>query len=80
MAAVLSFWILYWWYDWWYSLNIWDEVFKNKPNKICESQAFKTLKWYQFKQTKFKFLNDYFLQVLPGPFLNTLSHIHDILS
>ena len=42
---------------------IWDEVFKNRPSKICGRQSLKIL------------YHTCLPQILLGPFLNTLPHI-----
>ena len=45
---------------------IWDKVFKNGPSKICGRQPLP----YPFKLFK-----GYLPQILPGPFLNTWTHM-----
>ena len=48
---------------------IWVKVFKIGPSKICGRQPFKNLK------SHFKFFKGCLPQIVPGPFLNTLTHM-----
>ena len=48
------------------------KVFKNGPSKICGRQPLKDLKWYDLH---IKFFKDWLLQILLGPFLNTLTYL-----
>ena len=57
--------------------NIWDKVFKNGPNEVCERQHLKHLNDMVClsRPYHFKFFKDCLPQVLFALFLNTLSHI-----
>ena len=56
--------------------NKWEKVFKNGPSKIYARQSLKNLKGFDFK-----FLKGCLLQILLGPFLNTLSQmLHNLRS
>ena len=46
------------------SRELWVEVLKNGPSKICGKQPLKNLRWYGC-----------LTQILLGPFLNTLIHV-----
>ena len=62
--------------------NIWDKVFKNGPSKICGRQPIKNLKEYSLvrglvclsRPYPFKFFKGCLLQILLGPFFNTVPH------
>ena len=49
--------------------DIWVKVFKNRQSKICGRQPLKDL------SASFNFFKGCLLQILPGPFLNTLTYI-----
>ena len=58
---------------------LWDKVFKNGPSKVCGRQPSKKVKWYGLFLTHRINSNNFegcLPQILLGPFLNTLSHIH----
>ena len=65
---------------WHILLYIWDEIFKNKPTKICGRQPLKSLKGYDWQRRPcpFKFFKGRHPQILLGPFLNTLSHLRGL--
>ena len=65
--------VVYW------ALFIWGKVIKNGPSIICGREPLKNLKVYDvFKADHaypFNFFKDCLLQILFGPFLNTLFHL-----
>ena len=61
----------------WFNLlmGIWGIIFKNEPSKIWARQSLNNMKWYGLlRQTKplQLFFKGCLLQILFGPFLNTL--------
>ena len=55
--------------------NICDKVFKHGPSKICGRQPFKNLNGYGLLIISLQIFKGCLPQILPGPFLNTLSHM-----
>ena len=56
---------------------IWDKVFTNGRSKICGREPLKNLKWCSLlgRPYHFKFFKGFLLQILLGPFFNTLFHM-----
>ena len=59
----------------------WDKVFKNRQSKTCGRQPLKKLMGYDlFKQTiSLQIFKGSLLQILLGPFLNTLSRMNFVI-